>query len=33
MPKIDNQAEEVWQGMTFSEDETPVYEGKKKQKQ
>jgi hypothetical protein len=33
MPKIDNQAKEVWQGVTFSEDEAPVYEGKKKRKQ
>jgi hypothetical protein len=33
MPEIDNQAEEVWQGMTFSEDEVPAYEGKKKRKQ
>jgi hypothetical protein len=33
MPEIDNQAEEVWQGVTFSEDEVPAYEGKRKQKQ
>jgi hypothetical protein len=32
-PEIENQAEEVWQGVTFSEDEVPVYEGKKKRKQ
>jgi hypothetical protein len=32
-PEIDNQAEEVWQGMTFSEDEAPAYEGKRKRKQ
>jgi hypothetical protein len=30
MPEIENQAEEVWQGMTFSEDEAPAYEGKKR---
>jgi hypothetical protein len=33
MPEIENQAEEVWQGVTFSEDEAPAYEGKKKRKQ
>jgi hypothetical protein len=33
MPEIDNQAKEVWQGVTFSEDEAPAYEGKKKRKQ
>jgi hypothetical protein len=32
-PEIENQAEEVWQGVTFSEDEAPAYEGKKKRKQ
>jgi hypothetical protein len=32
-PEIKNQAKEVWQGVTFSEDEAPAYEGKKKQKQ
>jgi hypothetical protein len=33
MPEIKDQAKEVWQGVTFSEDEAPAYEGKKKQKQ
>jgi hypothetical protein len=32
-PEIKNQAEEVWQGVTFSEDEVPAYKGKKKRKQ
>jgi hypothetical protein len=33
MPEIDNQAEEVWQRMTSSEDKVPAYEGKRKRKQ
>jgi hypothetical protein len=33
MPEIDNQAKEVWQGVTFSEDEVPAYKGKRKRKQ
>jgi hypothetical protein len=32
-PEVDDQADQTWQGMTFSEDKTPVYEGKKKRKQ
>jgi hypothetical protein len=32
-PEVDDQADQTWQGMTFSEDEAPVYEGKRKRKQ
>jgi hypothetical protein len=32
-PEIDDQAEQAWQGVTFSEDEAPAYEGKRKRKQ
>jgi hypothetical protein len=33
MPEVDDQANQTWQGVTFSEDEAPAFEGKKKQKQ
>jgi hypothetical protein len=33
MPEIDNQAEQAWQGVTFSEDEALAYKGKRKRKQ
>jgi hypothetical protein len=33
MPEVDDQANQTWQGMTFSEDEAPAFEGKKKRKQ
>jgi hypothetical protein len=33
MPKVNDQANQTWQGMTFSEDEAPAFEGKKKRKQ
>jgi hypothetical protein len=33
MPEVDDQADQTWQGVTFSEDKAPVFEGKKKQKQ
>jgi hypothetical protein len=33
VPEVDNQANQTWQGVTFSDDEPPAYEGKKKQKQ
>jgi hypothetical protein len=33
MPEVDDQADQTWQGMTFSEDEAPAFEGKKKRKQ
>jgi hypothetical protein len=33
MPKVNDQADQTWQGMIFSEDEVPAYEGKKKRKQ
>jgi hypothetical protein len=32
-PKVDDQADQTWQGVTFSDDEPPAYEGKKKRKQ
>jgi hypothetical protein len=32
-PEVDDQANQTWQGVTFSEDEVPAFEGKKKQKQ
>jgi hypothetical protein len=32
-PEVNNQANQTWQGMTFSEDEAPAFEGKKRQKQ
>jgi hypothetical protein len=32
-PEVDNQANQTWQGVTFSDDEPPAYEGKKKRKQ
>jgi hypothetical protein len=32
-PEVDNQADQTWQGVTFSDDELPAYEGKKRQKQ
>jgi hypothetical protein len=32
-PKVDNQADQMWQGVTFSEDKAPAFEGKKKRKQ
>jgi hypothetical protein len=33
MPEVDDQANQTWQGVTFSEDEVPAFEGKKKRKQ
>jgi hypothetical protein len=33
MPKVDDQADQTWQGVTFSEDKAPAYKGKRKQKQ
>jgi hypothetical protein len=33
MPEVDDQANQMWQGVTFSEYEAPVFEGKKKRKQ
>jgi hypothetical protein len=33
MPEVDNQANQTWQDMTFSEDKAPAFEGKKKRKQ
>jgi hypothetical protein len=32
-PEVDDQANQTWQGVTFSDDELPAYEGKKKRKQ
>jgi hypothetical protein len=32
-PEVDDHADQTWQGMTFSEDEVPAFEGKKKRKQ
>jgi hypothetical protein len=32
-PEVDDQGDQTWQGVTFSEDKAPVFEGKKKQKQ
>jgi hypothetical protein len=32
-PKVDDQADQTWQGVTFSDDKMPAFEGKKKQKQ
>jgi hypothetical protein len=32
-PKVDDQADQTWQGVTFSDDETPAFESKKKRKQ
>jgi hypothetical protein len=32
-PEVGNQADQTWQGVTFSDDELPAYEGKKKRKQ
>jgi hypothetical protein len=32
MPEVDDQADQTWQGVTFSEDKVPVFEGKKVQK-
>jgi hypothetical protein len=32
MPEVDDQANQTWQGMTFSEDEAPAFKGKKRQK-
>jgi hypothetical protein len=32
-PEVDDQADQTWQGVTFSDDEPPMYEGKKKRKQ
>jgi hypothetical protein len=29
-PEVNNQANQTWQGVTFSEDEVPAFEGKKK---
>jgi hypothetical protein len=31
--EVDNQANQTWQGVTFSEDKAPAFEGKKKRKQ
>jgi hypothetical protein len=33
MPEVDDQANQTWQGVTFSEDEVPAFKGKKKRKQ
>jgi hypothetical protein len=33
MPKVNDQANQTWQGVTFSEDEAPAFKGKKKRKQ
>jgi hypothetical protein len=33
VPEVDDQADQMWQGMTFSDDKPPAYEGKKKRKQ
>jgi hypothetical protein len=33
VPEVDDQADQTWQGVTFSDDEPPAYKGKKKQKQ
>jgi hypothetical protein len=32
MHEVDNQADQTWQGVTFSEDKAPAYKGKKKRK-
>jgi hypothetical protein len=32
-PKVGDQADQTWQGVTFSDDEPPTYEGKKKREQ
>jgi hypothetical protein len=32
-PEVDDQADQTWQGVTFSDDEPPAYKGKKKRKQ
>jgi hypothetical protein len=32
-PEVDNQADQTWQGVTFSEDKVPAFKGKKRQKQ
>jgi hypothetical protein len=33
VPEVDDQADQTWQGVTFSDDKTPAFEGKKKRKQ
>jgi hypothetical protein len=33
VPEADDQADQTWQGVTFSDNETPAFESKKKQKQ
>jgi hypothetical protein len=33
VPEVDDQTDQTWQGVTFSDDELPAYEGKKKRKQ
>jgi hypothetical protein len=33
MPEVDDQADQMWQGVSFSEDEAPAFKGKKKRKQ
>jgi hypothetical protein len=32
-PEVNDQADQMWQGVTFSEDEAPAFKGKKKRKQ
>jgi hypothetical protein len=32
-PEVDDQADQMWQGVTVLDDEPPAYEGKKKRKQ
>jgi hypothetical protein len=33
VPEVDDQADQTWQGVTFSDNEAPAFEGKKKWKQ